>query len=396
MRRAAGQAKIMRSTRFLLALLFSGALLAACGVTLNADTPVATVFVPSVAPPGSASATPGTAGGTPAPKWSALGLSGHLIYTLGAQGIQDLSLSSGKVSPVFVPPQDGWLTAASVSPDGKQIVLAYAPPPAAGQPQLGYTSLYLLPGDCATRAGGCTVQDLTLLQDRTDPHESYFSPVWAPDGKRLFFAHFTPSDASSNSPFKYTLQSMVIPGGQPQVLLQDALWPNVSVDGAQLAYVYSNPTDYTNNLFIAAPDGSKARAVVDPKAFAAVDAPFFTPDGKQLVFSAVGEGPAGGTPTAAPGPAALSWFDRLTGVRLAAAAPDLHNVPSDWWEIDLASGRLTRLTKQYDTSMFGSFAPDGKHIGYLSASGLWILSPAGGKPQRILNTTGTGTLDWIP
>jgi len=385
----------MRLIQNIVALTLAG-ILAGCGVTLNDNSTAApTVFVPSVAPPGSASATPGTAGGTPAPKWSALGLKGHLVYTLGAQGIQDLDLSNGKETALFVPPQDGWLTAASVSPDGKQIALAYAPPPATGQPQLGYTSLYLLPGDCGTRSGGCTVDDLKLLQDRTDPHESYFSPVWAADGKTLFFAHFTPSDANSKSPFKYTLQSMAMPGGKPHVLLQDALWPNVSADGARIAYVYSNPDDYTNHLFVAAPDGSQPQDVVGPKSFAAVDAPFFTPDGKQLVFSAVGEGPAAGTPTPAPGPAALSWFDRLTGVRLAAAAPDLHNVPSDWWEIDLASGELTRLTKQYDTSMFGSFSPDGLHIGYLSASGLWIMSAAGGKPQRILNTTGTGTLDWI-
>jgi Tol biopolymer transport system component len=382
----------MSLLRRLFSWLLSGWLLAGCAITLNEGTPAPTVLVPSVAPPGLASATPGTGAGTPAPKWSALGLKGHLVYTLGAQGIQELDLSNGKVSTVFKPPQDGWLTAASVSPDGKQIALAYGPPPAAGQPQLGYTSLYLLPGDCATRANACTADDLKLLLDRTDPHEAYFSPLWAPDGKTLFFAHFTPSDSGSNSPFKYTLQSMGMPGGTPQVLLQDALWPNVSADGTHIAYVFSDPKDYTNHLSIAEPDGKNARDLVGPKAFAAVDAPFFTPDGMRLVFSAVGEGPAAGTPTPSP---ALSWLDRLMGAQVAAAAPDLHNVPSDWWETDLGSGQLKRLTKQYDTSMFGAFSPDGLHIAYLSASGLWIMGPAGGKPQRILNTTGFGTLDWI-
>ena len=381
----------MNLFRRMLYLLLSGLFLAGCAVTLNDSTPAPTVFVPSVAPPGLASATPGAAAGTPAPKWSALGLKGHLVYSLGVQGIQNLDLSNGKVSTIFKPPQDGWLTAASVSPDNKQIAVAYGPPPAAGQPQLGYTSLYLLPGDCAARANGCTADDLKLLLDRANPHEAYFSPVWAPDSKTLYFAHFTPSDSSSSSPFKYTLQSMAMPGGTPQVLLQDALWPNISADGAHIAYVYSDPKDYTNHLLIAGPDGAQARDLVGPKAFAAVDAPFFTPDGKKLVFSAVGEGPAAGTPTASP---ALSWLDRLLGVRVAAAAPGLHNVPSDWWEIDLGGGELTRLTKQYDTSMFGAFSPDGLHIAYLSASGLWIMGPQGGKPQRILNTTGYGTLDW--
>lgn len=378
-------------TRLFPTLLLATLFLAACAVTINEGTPVPTAFVPSVAPPGLASATPGSAAGTPAPKWSSLGLKGHLVYTLGVQGIQELDLSNGKVTMIFKPPQDGWLTAASVSPDAKEFVVAYGPPPAAGQPQLGYTSLYLLPGDCATRANGCTADDLKVLLDRTDPHEAYFSPVWGPDGKTLYFAHFTPSDSSSNSPFKYTLQSMTVPGGSPQVLVQDALWPNISADGAHIAYVYSDPKDYTNHLLVAGPDGQQAQDVVGPKAFAAVDAPFFTPDGQKLIFSAVGEGPAAGTPTPAP---ALSWLDQLTGARVAEAAPDLHNVPSDWWEIDLAGGQLKRLTKQYDTSMFGAFSPDGQHIAYLSASGLWIMGPEGGKPQRILNTTGYGTLDW--
>ncbi len=381
----------MSFIRRALYLLVSALLLTGCGVNLNVGTPVPTAFVPSVAPPGLASATPGNDAGTPAPKWSTLGLKGRLVYSLGTQGIQELDLSNGKVSLIFKPPQNGWLTAASVSPDGKQIALAYGPPPAAGQPQLGYTSLYLLSGNCGSRASGCTADDLKLLLDRANPHEAYFSPVWAPDGKTLYFAHFTPSDSGSNSPFKYTLQSMAMPGGKPQVLLQDALWPNVSADGAHIAYVYSDPKDYTNHLLMAGPDGQNPQDLVGPKSFAAVDAPFFTPDGKKLVFSAVGEGPAAGTPTPSP---ALSWLDQLLGVRIAAAAPDRHQVPSDWWEIDLGSGALKRLTKQYDTSMFGAFSPDGLHIAYLSASGLWVMGPDGGKPQRLLNTTGYGTLDW--
>jgi Tol biopolymer transport system component len=380
--------------RRVLVLLIYGVLLAGCAVTIDQTTPMPTVFVPNVLPPGLASATPGTLAGTAAPKWSALGLTGHMVYSLGLQGIQELDLSNGKVITLFKPPQDGWLTASSVAPDGSQIALAYAPPPGANQPQLGYTSLYLLPGDCATRTDGCTAADLKLLLKRTISNEAYFSPVWSPDGKTLYFAHFTPSDSSSNSPFKYTLQSMTMPGGTPQVLVQDSLWPNISADGKHLAYVYSNPQDYTNHLLVSGPDGKDAQDIVGPKSFAAVDAPFFSVDGKKLVFSAVGEGPAAGTPTPAPAPA-LSWLDQLMGVRVASAAPERHNVPSDWWEIDLATNALTRLTKQYDTSMFGAFSPDGLHIAYLSQSGLWVMGPQGGKPQRILNTNGYGTLDWI-
>src|ERR1700693_2363788 len=111
----------MNLFRRMLYLLLSGLFLAGCAVTLNDSTPAPTVCVLSAAPPGLPAATPGAAAGTPAPKWSALGLKGHLVYSLGVQGIQNLDLSSGKVGTVFKPPQDGWLTAASVSPDGTQI-----------------------------------------------------------------------------------------------------------------------------------------------------------------------------------------------------------------------------------------------------------------------------------
>jgi hypothetical protein len=378
-------------------LALAATFLAGCGITVSDNsTPVPTVFVPSVLPPGVPSPTlPGgtNSAATAAPKWSSLGLTGHLIYSLGIQGIQQLELRSGKVKNIFQPPKDAWLTASSVSPDGQQIAIAYAPPPPAGQAQLGYASLYLLPGDCPTRPSGCTTDDLKLLVDRVDPHEAYFSPVWAPGGKTLYFAHFTPSNSGTNSPFKYTLEQITLPDGKPLALLQDALWPNISPDGNKIVYVYSDPKNYTNHLLTAGPDGSNPRDIVGPAAFAAVDAPFFTPDGTQLVFSAVGEGPAAGTPTPSP---ALTWLDQLLGVRVAAAASEAHNVPSDWWEINVDGSQLRRLTKQYNTSMFGAFAPDGKHIGYLSASGLYVMNPDGTALQRLLNTTGYGTIDWLP
>jgi Tol biopolymer transport system component len=225
--------------------------------------------------------------------------------------------------------------------------------------------------------------------DRVDPHEAYFSPVWSADSHSLYTAHFTPSDSGSSSPFKYTLERLTVPDGKPEVLLQDALWPNVSPDGKQLAYVVSDPKNNANYLYVADQDGANARVIVTPDQFLAVDAPFFAPDSSYVIFSAVGEGPAG-TPTPA-----LSWLDPFLGVQTAAAAAPAHNVPSDWWRINTDGTGLARLTKQYDTSMFGTFAPDGQHIAFLSASGLYVMNPDGSAVKRLLKTTGYGTIDWV-
>jgi Tol biopolymer transport system component len=91
----------------------------------------------------------------------------------------------------------------------------------------------------------------------------------------------------------------------------------------------------------------------------------------------------------------LSWLERLLGVGSVLAAAEAHNVPSDWWKINTDGTGLARLTKQYDTSMFGTFAPDGQHIAFLSASGLYVMNPDGSAVKRLLKTTGYGTIDWV-
>ncbi|MEK7327154.1 MAG: hypothetical protein AAB217_18070, partial [Chloroflexota bacterium] len=88
---------------------------------------------------------PVTVAATPA--WAGLNLTGQLVFTQGVDGIEKLDLATGQRETLFKPPEDAWLTSASVSPDGAQIVLAYAPPPPEGQIQFGYTGLYQMPAD---------------------------------------------------------------------------------------------------------------------------------------------------------------------------------------------------------------------------------------------------------
>ena len=376
----------------------AGLLLAACTGS-GAATSVPTADVPIIAATATATALPV---GVDTP-WKDLGLSGHLLYSLGVQGLHYLDLATAEERVIFTLPEDAWLTAVSAAADGSSLALAYAPPPADGGAQLGYTGIYELPGECLTRPMPCTADDLTVLVDRTDPHEAYFSPLWSPDGAYLFFAHFTPSDAGSASPFAYTLERLPMAGGAAagpaEAILKDGLWPALNTDGSQMVYVYSDPNDYTNSLHVAAADGTNVRPLTSPKDFTAVDAPLFTLDGQTVIFSAVGEGPA-----AAALRSPFAWLDALTGATAAEAAPPpappawplAHNVPSDWWSMPVAGGTPTRLSNQFDTGMFGDLAPDGKYMAYISASGLWALPVTGGDPQKLLDVSGYGTLEWLP
>ncbi len=118
----------------------------------------------------------------------------------------------------------------------------------------------------------------------------------------------------------------------------------------------------------------------------------FSADGRWVIFSAVGEGPGGAGAT----PTALGWLDRLLGARVASAAPEAHNVPSDWWQVPVAGGAPTRLTKLYDTALFGAAGPDGRYLAFLSASGLYLLQPDGSGLTLLLKTSSTGTVHWLP
>jgi Tol biopolymer transport system component len=330
-----------------------------------------------------------------------LGLTGRLVVTLGNQGIQEVDLGTGEVRLAFLPPDEGWMTAADRSPDGRWLALAYAPPPADGEVQLGYTSIYLLPGDCASRPQACTAEDLTLAVERADPHEAYFSPLWAPDGASLYFAHFTPSDSETSAAFMYTLERVPMADGDatgaPEVVLEDGLWPAISPDGTQMVYVYSDPDDYTNHLRLVSISDSEQRELIGPDSFDALDAPFFSLDGSQVFFSAVGDGPA--VSASAPVARLPRWLEWLMGAREAQAAgearPAAHNVPSDWWVMPASGGTPTRLTQVYDTGMFGDISPAGEYIAYISASGLYVMRTDGSDLQRLLDLSGFGTLEWV-
>jgi Tol biopolymer transport system component len=300
-----------------------------------------------------------------------------LIYIQGTRQLISLDLVSGQQTTLFDAPDNAWVSAASISKDGEQIVLAYAlPPKDPSQQQFGYTDLYTLPAD-----GSSAPQ---ILLQRANDKEAFFNPVWSADGKYVYYSHLIPdpNNTQKYTNFKYDLERISLRLGRPQKILDNAFWPRLSPDGMKLAYVSFDPKNNANDLYLADIDGGNSKLVMPAGTFYAVDAPVFSPDSQTILFSAVGE----------PQKTQLSWFDQLMGVQIAEA----HSVPSDWWRVSISGGKPERVTNIADTGLYGDYSPDSQHVAFVSATGLFVMNPDGSNLVQLFNYGPSGTVNWMP
>jgi Tol biopolymer transport system component len=312
----------------------------------------------------------------PAREPADLGLTGKLLYVQGKAGIALFDLENGTIDMLFEPPTDGQVSAASISPDGKWIVMSYSPPPEPDKPQLGYTRLFIMPAD-----GSAEPQPLLDPADETGL--LYTLPTWSPDGRSITFGTFSPKDAGDDAT-GFSIQRIDYPDGHPQRLLDNGFQPRLSPDGAKLAYVgLTDPTTPINQLFVANADGSDpAKLVPLDDTLWTIDAPVFSRDSTRLIFSGVNNQPKTST----------TWLDEWFGVHVARA----HNIPSDLFEVPLSGGEPTRLALLGDIGLYTDTSPDGAHIAYLSLGGITVMDPDGSNLARISILGGVGTLQWIP
>ncbi len=311
------------------------------------------------------------------PSWAGNGYTGRLVLILyGPTGntLTELDLASGRMTTLFQAPENSWLSAAVVSPDGRQILLAYSPPPPSGGTNYGYSDLYLIP----TTGANPPQPFLT----RKIEEESLFNPTWAPDGKSIYYSHLYRIDPNSKVPaFQNNIEQATL-DGKPIPLIPHSLWPALSPDGSSLSYLNSDPVSFSNDLYLANPDGSSPAPVLQPGVNPPVDDHFFTIDSRDLIFSMV---------NAQPEPASF-WWEKLFGIEIASA----HSVPSDWYIVSVKGGQPQRITNMNDTGLYADLSPDGRHMAFISATGLYIMKLNGSELVALSTQVFIGTVDWIP
>jgi len=317
--------------------------------------------------------------------WSNLNLTGRLVYINGTVAedvfhleIQVLDLLTGEVTTIFDAPKYSWVYYISVSPDHKQLLMTYSPPPGDNEPP--DQNIYIMPLD-----GSQPPKPLFTPPTKED---DYVEVEWSPDGKYIYFSHanFQITPQPDQIYPLYDVYRMAYPDGKPERIVEKAFWPRLSSDSSELAYISVDLFLRENKLFISDSDGKNAHEVVlsgqqipDVK-----DAPIFTPDGKTLIFSAP-------VPAQAYQP---NWLDKVMGVQIAKA----HNVPSDWWSVSVTGGAITQLTNIQTTNLFASFSPDGKHVASHSTSGIFVMKPDGSEVTMLVPNPQAvpGTVSWIP
>ncbi len=298
-----------------------------------------------------------------------------LELTGNTNKLVELDLASGELNDLFQVPDSGWLTSARLSPDGKQIILAFTPPP--GRTTQDYnTDLFLLPTDASSEP-----QPLLTRQDLH--HESFFDPVWAPDGKAILFTRLYPNQATPTalSPYQTDIAQVSLDGEVKVLVHENASGARISPDGSRIIYLHTDPKTLNSELMLAKADGSEATQLVKPSKNAPIDDHIFTKDGSQVIFSMVNTGIV----------TRRSWLEVLMGVEIASA----HNLPSDWYIIFTTGGKPKRVTHINNFGMTVALSPDGKQMAFTSATGLYLMNLDGSNMFHLTDRVFTGSVDWV-
>ena len=284
-------------------------------------------------------------------------------------------------------PQGGLAKDPAWAPDGKRIAYAFTPPLLAvrgpgGLLPLPVSGIYVMNAD----GSGATV---------AIPHETpgigHETPVWAPDGKSFYVTYSELVMESNIVKDQLVEVARVTPGTpQRQTLIPNGAFPTLSSDGRQLACVVSSRDGMA--LVTANADGKGQRVVVPAGQREGLSSPRFSPDGKQIAFSAIA--PMAPIPTVTPPPRRSGIGD--LGALFAPPAAEAHGLPMDVYVVPAEGGQPRRLTELGEDNPSVAWSPDGKRIAILAGGGIYVMNADGSAFASVDSKGGHGSVDWRP
>jgi Tol biopolymer transport system component len=217
-------------------------------------------------------------------------------------------------------------------------------------------------------------------------------PMFWPDGSRIVYQRSNLQtqvgmSGQAQPQYQSKVEQIGLDGSGPSLLLDDARYPAPAPDGSRLAFVRSS--DRGPGIFVQSLADGSTQELVKPGQFLALAYPRFSPDGRQLAFSAITPlNPIGTTSPLAHLP---GLADALT-VRAAAA----HGFPWDVWLVNADGSNLRQLADIVDDDPSVAWSPDGTQLLVYGGWGSYLVDVARGTSVAVPHLAGYGSVAWLP
>src|SRR5262245_16034495 len=268
------------------------------------------------------------------------------------------------------------------APDGKRIAFSYYRLPGGDRiPVPDGTDLYVMNAD------GTGIRSLVA---HDVPGAALLYPAWSVDGAAVYATYVRQGGAGVG------IDRIEVRTGSRTRVVADGEYPSPSPDGRRLAYVRSAPPPARGQaLWWSALDGSGGREIVSASVFDKLFAVRFAPDGRRLVFAAVGQ--PQDSPSRSLGGLRPLGLLGLVGPSLAHANGDLWEL----WTVDVDGRNLRAITSLGEDLPVAAWSPDGRHIAFLGGGsarsaevGLTVMGADGSRAVRLTAQPGHRGLDW--
>ena len=304
----------------------------------------------------------------PPPATQGVGL--HATFVLanpaGLLALDDAGRALGRI--VDLPPQSAPATPV-LHPTGKAVVFALTQQP---DKKTGFGSdLY------SVNLDGTAFRP--VVQHEGD-NVFYASPRFDSTGNVLYFHRRAAIiQAGSFVGNEDSIERLDLRTGERRRILMNGADPALSPDGKLIVYVHLTQGQ-PDGLWTASIDGSNARPFFKTKdTWWYLQAPRFSPNGCEIVFSAAGHTVAGGY--APRPPVALANGRRVGGAKPPQSLSHL-NIPSELY-VAPCDGTSVRTIGQTGDDVVPAWSPDATRLAYVGTGAFFILTLATGNVRTI-------------
>jgi TolB protein len=227
------------------------------------------------------------------------------------------------------------------------------------------------------------------------------SPSWDPDGKRIAYVSYKRGSPEIFVMDAYAGREVVFAGGRGASFFS----PEWTPDGQSV--VFNSSLDGESELYIRAGEGKEMRRLTFSRGIDT--SPSFSPDGRRLAFNSSRTGSPQIYIMDADGLNAerISFGEMLGRYNSCPAwSPDGSRVAFcsrkngffHMFTIDVAEGRIRRLTSGQSNNEEPSWSPDGRHIAFTSDRGgtkqIFIMNADGARQRAVTSTGNNSSPSW--